>query len=163
MVRYAHSTCDTSSIQFLLPLSNRALIPFPKLGSPFLPIRWFGVLNGCKSLFDIDFITPVFEWVISELLSVFRYDLPWTSPITAYHIDLILMARAFFVSAGNVSYVRYLSSGIIHEYPSSTTARISFSLIDFSFNTSTKTFLVRWAKLVDAILQSASAFLFSLL
>ncbi|GKA20472.1 hypothetical protein Tco_0700461 [Tanacetum coccineum] len=87
-----------------------------------------------------------------------------TPRITAYCLALILMVRAFFASAGSVSSVRYSNNGVIHEYhSSSTTARISPSLIDFSFKTSTKTCLVKWAKLVDAILLSASAFLFSLL
>ncbi|GJT56086.1 hypothetical protein Tco_0991140 [Tanacetum coccineum] len=45
---------------------------------------------------------------------------------------------------------------------SSTTSRISFQFMDFSFNSSTSTYLLRCAKLVDAILLRASAFLFSL-
>ncbi|GJR22164.1 hypothetical protein Tco_0970691 [Tanacetum coccineum] len=46
---------------------------------------------------------------------------------------------------------------------SSTTTSTSLSFMDFSFNSSTNTCLLRCAKLVDAILLSASAFLFLLL
>ncbi|GJY70705.1 hypothetical protein Tco_0474408 [Tanacetum coccineum] len=91
----------------------------------------------------------------------FRY---WTPPITTYCLDLLFTAQALFVSAGSVPSVRYSSSGVIHESPSSsTTTRISLSSIDFSFNTSTNTCLVKWAKLVYVILLRASAFLFSIL
>ncbi|GJT89460.1 hypothetical protein Tco_1071177 [Tanacetum coccineum] len=44
---------------------------------------------------------------------------------------------------------------------SSTTASIFFSSIDFSLSSSTTTCLLRWTKLVDAILLNASTFLFS--
>ncbi|GJW27369.1 hypothetical protein Tco_0041180 [Tanacetum coccineum] len=82
----------------------------------------------------------------------------------SYCLALVLMARAFFASAGSVPSVRYSNNGVIHEYPSSsTTARIFLSSIDFSFRTSTMTCLVKWAKLVDAIFLSTPAFLFSLL
>nr|GEU35725.1 transposase (putative), gypsy type [Tanacetum cinerariifolium] len=63
-----------------------------------------------------------------------------TPPITTYCIDLILMARALFASAGSMPSVRYSSSDVIHESSSSTTA-----------------------KLVDVILLSAFALLFLLL
>ncbi|GKE54056.1 ribonuclease H-like domain-containing protein [Tanacetum coccineum] len=46
---------------------------------------------------------------------------------------------------------------------SSTTANTSTALIDFSFSSSTRTCLLKCAKLVDVILLKASAFLFSLL
>ncbi|GJY25605.1 hypothetical protein Tco_0400331, partial [Tanacetum coccineum] len=63
-----------------------------------------------------------------------------------------------------VSSVRYSKIGVIQVSPSSsTTASISTSLIDFYFSSSTNTCLLKCAKLVDAILLSASAFLFSLL
>nr|GEZ15697.1 hypothetical protein [Tanacetum cinerariifolium] len=63
-----------------------------------------------------------------------------------------------------VSSLRYLKIGVIQVSSSSyTTASISTSLIDFSFNSSTITCLLKCAKLVDAILLSASAFLVSLL
>ncbi|GJU84972.1 hypothetical protein Tco_1292518 [Tanacetum coccineum] len=56
-----------------------------------------------------------------------------------------------------------ISPGVIHVLPSfSTTERISFSFMDFSFSYSTSTYLLRCAKLMDAILLRASAFLFSL-
>ncbi|GJX78137.1 hypothetical protein Tco_0324948 [Tanacetum coccineum] len=41
-------------------------------------------------------------------------------------------------------------------------AKTSLSSIEFSFSTSTKTCLVMWAKMVEAIFLTASAFLFSL-
>ncbi|GKE56873.1 ribonuclease H-like domain-containing protein, partial [Tanacetum coccineum] len=51
-----------------------------------------------------------------------------------------------------------------HVSPSSfTTANTSTALIDFSFSSSTRTCLLKCAKLVDVILLKASAFLFSLL
>ncbi|GJX38765.1 gypsy type transposase [Tanacetum coccineum] len=82
----------------------------------------------------------------------------------AYCLALVLMARAFFASTGSVPSVRYSNNGVIHEYPSSsTTARIFLSSIDFSFRTITMTCLVKWAKLVDAILLRTSAFFFLLL
>ncbi|GKD31588.1 putative reverse transcriptase domain-containing protein, partial [Tanacetum coccineum] len=53
--------------------------------------------------------------------------------------------------------------GVIHVFPSSsTTARISFSFMDFSFSSSTSTCLLRCARLVDAILLRTSSFLFLL-
>nr|GEW22997.1 reverse transcriptase domain-containing protein [Tanacetum cinerariifolium] len=51
--------------------------------------------------------------------------------------------------------------GVIRVRPYSTTASTSFSSIDFSLSSSTSTCLLKWTKLVDAILLSASAFLFS--
>nr|GEW01826.1 reverse transcriptase domain-containing protein [Tanacetum cinerariifolium] len=63
-----------------------------------------------------------------------------------------------------VPFSRYLKIGVIQVSPSSsTTANISTSFMDFSFNSSTNTCLLKCAKLVEAILLSASAFLFSLL
>nr|GFB99997.1 hypothetical protein [Tanacetum cinerariifolium] len=54
--------------------------------------------------------------------------------------------------------------GVIHVGPSSsTTVATSFSCIDFSLSTPTKTCFDKCAKLVDAILLRASAFLFLLL
>nr|GEW17670.1 hypothetical protein [Tanacetum cinerariifolium] len=59
--------------------------------------------------------------------------------------------------------VRYSTSGVIQQYPSSSTiAKIFLYSIEFLSSVSTKTCLVRWAMLVDAILLNASAFLFSL-
>ncbi|GKC92957.1 hypothetical protein Tco_1158399, partial [Tanacetum coccineum] len=129
------------------------------------------MLDGCKSLFDVQFFTLVFEWIIFKQLSVVGYDFPWktesayydpswislitysawTGPthrnhgsrndlqyrtplIKAYCLDFILIVCAFFVSTGSVP----------------------------SVSTSTKTCLVKWEKLVEAILLSAYAFLFSL-
>ncbi|GKB08068.1 hypothetical protein Tco_0836352 [Tanacetum coccineum] len=54
--------------------------------------------------------------------------------------------------------------GVIYVSPSSsTTANTSASFIDFSSSSLTKTCLVKWEKLVDAILLRASALLFLLL
>nr|GEX52751.1 hypothetical protein [Tanacetum cinerariifolium] len=54
-----------------------------------------------------------------------------------------------------VSYKRYSKIGVIHVSSSSSTiANISTSLIDFSFNSSTNTCLLRCAKLMDTILLS---------
>nr|GFC63051.1 hypothetical protein [Tanacetum cinerariifolium] len=73
-----------------------------------------------------------------------RNDLRYRTPfIKEYCMDFILTVRAFIVSTGSVPSVRYLSSGVIQEYPCySTTAKISLSSVDF-FSTSTKTCLVR--------------------
>nr|GEX79175.1 integrase, catalytic region, zinc finger, CCHC-type, peptidase aspartic, catalytic [Tanacetum cinerariifolium] len=61
-----------------------------------------------------------------------------------------------------MSSVRYSWIGVTHVHPlSSTNVSTSISSIDFSFSSSTSTCLLRWAKLVDAILLSVSAFLFS--
>ncbi|GJR76188.1 hypothetical protein Tco_0088553 [Tanacetum coccineum] len=80
------------------------------------------------------------------------------------HHDLRLTALAFLASAGSVSFVRYLKIGVIHVSPSSsTTANTFVALIDFSFGSSTSTYLLKCAKLIDAIFLNASAFLFSLL
>nr|GEW44561.1 hypothetical protein [Tanacetum cinerariifolium] len=93
-----------------------------------------------------------------------RNQFMYKTPLTmVYRLALILIARAFFVSAGRVPFVRYSTSCVLQQYPSSSiTAKISLSSIDFLFSVSTKTCLVRWAKLMDAILLNASAFLFSL-
>ncbi|GKA12659.1 ribonuclease H-like domain-containing protein [Tanacetum coccineum] len=82
--------------------------------------------------------------------------------VTAYLPALRRMALAFLFSSGRISSMRYSWIGVIHVCPSSsTTASTSFSSIDFSLSSSTSTCLLRWAKLVDAILLSASAFLLS--
>nr|GEW14281.1 hypothetical protein [Tanacetum cinerariifolium] len=78
--------------------------------------------------------------------------------------DLRLIALAFFTSVGKVPSARYLKRELIQVSPSSSTiANISISRMDFSFNSSTNTCLLKCAKLVEAILLKASAFLFSLL
>ncbi|GJZ88784.1 hypothetical protein Tco_0660566 [Tanacetum coccineum] len=78
--------------------------------------------------------------------------------------DLRFTALAFFSYFGNVPSMRYLKMGVIHvSSSSSTTAKTSTALIDFSYSFSTSTCLLKCAKLVDAILLNASAFLFSLL
>nr|GFA45502.1 hypothetical protein [Tanacetum cinerariifolium] len=78
--------------------------------------------------------------------------------------DLRLTALAFFTSAGRVPSSRYLKIRAIQVSPSSsTTANISTAIMDFSFNSSTNTCLLKCVKLAEAILLSASAFLFSLL
>nr|GEU65692.1 hypothetical protein [Tanacetum cinerariifolium] len=169
------------------------------------------VLDGCKSLFDVQFVAPFFEWVVSKLFSAIRYDFPWKTEYAHYvipneffdlgssyccdcfcfnpfgeivdgnnkkfHLPLRLWERTGDVNYAFVEWpqrhlglecmpqdpswislitslpsVRYSSSGVIHEYPSYfTKAKFSLSSIDFSFSTSTKTCLVRWAKLVETI------------
>ncbi|GJT00492.1 hypothetical protein Tco_0821661 [Tanacetum coccineum] len=80
------------------------------------------------------------------------------------HHDLRLTALTFFTSAGSVPSMRYLKIGVIYVSPSfSTIANTSVVLMDFSFSSSTSTCLLKCAKLVDAILLNATAFLFSLL
>ncbi|GJV04576.1 hypothetical protein Tco_1338145 [Tanacetum coccineum] len=80
------------------------------------------------------------------------------------HHDLRLTALAFLASAGSVPFTRYLKIGVIHvSHSSSTTANTSVALIDFSFGSPTNTYLLKCAKLIDAIFLNASAFLFSLL
>ncbi|GKE10162.1 hypothetical protein Tco_1413713 [Tanacetum coccineum] len=82
--------------------------------------------------------------------------------ITTNHCDLRLTTLAFFTSTSRVSSLRYSKIRGIQVSPSSsTTVIISTSLMDFSFNSSTNTCLLKCAKLVEAILLSASAFLFS--
>ncbi|GJT17613.1 hypothetical protein Tco_0876319 [Tanacetum coccineum] len=78
--------------------------------------------------------------------------------------DLRFIALAFFSSAGSFPSERYLKIGVIYVSPSSsTTAKTSAALMDFSFSSSTNTCLLKCAKLVDAILLNTSAFLFSFL
>ncbi|GJW54803.1 hypothetical protein Tco_0098888 [Tanacetum coccineum] len=70
---------------------------------------------------------------------------------------------ASFLSPGRVPSFRYSIIGVIHVVPSSSTiVATSSSCMDFSLSISTKTCLDRCAKLVDAILLKASAFLFLL-
>ncbi|GKC63771.1 hypothetical protein Tco_1096369, partial [Tanacetum coccineum] len=65
--------------------------------------------------------------------------------------DLRFTALAFFPSAGSVPSEWYLKMGVIHVSPSSsTTAKTSIALMDFSFSSSTSTYLLKCAKLVDA-------------
>ncbi|GJS10140.1 hypothetical protein Tco_0366936, partial [Tanacetum coccineum] len=40
------------------------------------------MLDGCKSLFDVQLFAPVFEWIITELLSVVGFDFPWKTKST---------------------------------------------------------------------------------
>nr|GEV31637.1 retrovirus-related Pol polyprotein from transposon TNT 1-94 [Tanacetum cinerariifolium] len=70
-------------------------------------------------------------------------------------LDLIIVRR--------MSFMRNSWIGVIHVRHYSTTASTSFSSIEFSFSSFRSTCLIRWVKLVDAILLSASAFLFALL
>nr|GEV54286.1 hypothetical protein [Tanacetum cinerariifolium] len=81
-----------------------------------------------------------------------RNDLQYKTPLfKAYCLDFILTARTFFVSAGSVASVRYSSSGVIQEYPSSSTmAKISLFSTDFCFSTSTTTCLVRLVRISPA-------------
>ncbi|GKB63918.1 hypothetical protein Tco_0920104, partial [Tanacetum coccineum] len=89
----------------------------------------------------------------------FLYKIPF---VTTYLPALRRIDLAFFFSSGRISSMRYSWIGVIHVRPSSSTiASASFSSIDFSLSSSTSTCLLKWAKLVDAILLSASAFLFS--
>ncbi|GJX97883.1 hypothetical protein Tco_0353681 [Tanacetum coccineum] len=81
----------------------------------------------------------------------------------AKHCDFCLIDLAFSRFAGKVSLLRYSWIDVIQESPSSsTTESTSTSFTDFSFNSSTSTCLLRCAKLVDAILLSASALFVSL-
>ncbi|GKA56121.1 hypothetical protein Tco_0755193 [Tanacetum coccineum] len=53
---------------------------------PFCQSVGLGVLNGCEPLFDIESITPVFEWIVSELLFVIIHDsLSGNGPNPAYY------------------------------------------------------------------------------
>nr|GEU73691.1 hypothetical protein [Tanacetum cinerariifolium] len=66
--------------------------------------------------------------------------------------------------ASSLALIPSLKLWVIHVFPSSSTAaNTSNSFIDFSFSSSTNTCLLRCAKLVDAILLSASDFLFLLM
>nr|GEW87665.1 reverse transcriptase domain-containing protein [Tanacetum cinerariifolium] len=77
---------------------------------------------------------------------------------------LIRSLLASFLSSGRVSSFKYSIIGVIHIGPSSsTTVTTFFSCMDFSLSISTKTCFDKCAKLVDAILLRASAFLFLLL
>ena len=70
--------------------------------------------------------------------------------------------RASFCSCGKIPLLINSMIGVIHVGScSSVTVDISISKIDLSFRVSTNTYFDRCAKLVDAILLSASAFLFS--
>ncbi|GKF74681.1 hypothetical protein Tco_0221013, partial [Tanacetum coccineum] len=71
MVQCAHKTCGSSSIQSLLLSSSRAFIPSPKL---LFALSTKPLACGC--LTDAQLFTPIFEWVVLELLFVIRYYFP---------------------------------------------------------------------------------------
>nr|GEX16079.1 transposase (putative), gypsy type [Tanacetum cinerariifolium]GEX37462.1 transposase (putative), gypsy type [Tanacetum cinerariifolium] len=87
------------------------------------------------------------------------------SPLLDFIMDIVHLMWSYAPwPKERVSFVRYLKIGVIYvSSSSSTTANTSTLLIDFSINSSTNTCLLKCAKLVDAILLSASSFLFSLL
>ncbi|GKB20081.1 hypothetical protein Tco_0854004 [Tanacetum coccineum] len=81
----------------------------------------------------------------------------------SYCLALIRSLLASFLSSRRVLSVKYSIVGVIYVIPSSfTTVVTSFSCMDVSFSILTNTCLDKCAKLVDAILLKASAFLFLL-
>ncbi|GJT46619.1 hypothetical protein Tco_0955334 [Tanacetum coccineum] len=125
MVRCAHRTCEISSIQSLLPLSNRAFVPSPKLlfalstkplacGCLMEAKHWrifnfsHQSLNGLSLNYFplLDIISPG-PWPSSHRSHSSRKDFLYKTPlITAYRLDLSCTAIAFFFSARSVSSVR---------------------------------------------------------
>ncbi|GKE00676.1 hypothetical protein Tco_1388659 [Tanacetum coccineum] len=96
MVRCAHKTCVGSSIQSLLLSSSRAFIPSPKI---LFALSTKPLACGC--LTDAQLFTPIFEWVVLELLSVIRYYFPGnlTLPVPSGKVQEV---PADCVSAGHV-------------------------------------------------------------
>nr|GEW73708.1 hypothetical protein [Tanacetum cinerariifolium] len=70
---------------FIFGTLVRAFLSQPAAICSFHLFVGLWMLGSCKSLFDIQFVVPVFEWVISELLSVFRYDFSWEAK-SAYDV-----------------------------------------------------------------------------
>nr|GEW01572.1 hypothetical protein [Tanacetum cinerariifolium] len=87
---------------------------------------------------------------------------PYVNENESWHAFISVLAS--LCMEGQVPSLRYLKIRVIQvSHSSSTTANISTSLMDFSCKSSSNTCLLKCAKLVEAILLSASAFLFSLL
>ncbi|GJV26906.1 hypothetical protein Tco_1383354, partial [Tanacetum coccineum] len=87
------------------------LLLLPKFYFLFPPSCWLADADRGKALSDIQLFIPIFEWVISKLLSIVRYYFPWTPSITAYRLNLSRTTLAFLLSAGSVSSVSVHGSG----------------------------------------------------
>nr|GEZ42609.1 hypothetical protein [Tanacetum cinerariifolium] len=111
-------------------------------------------------------VSPLLDFIIVRVPIEHEGALPSTFAVGSlervYELGMLLLTSLRLYAW--VPSSRYLKIGVIQVSPSSfITANISTSLMDFSFNSSTNTCLLKCAKLVEAILLSASNFLFSLL
>ncbi|GJT60428.1 hypothetical protein Tco_1003961 [Tanacetum coccineum] len=150
------------SVRWSLPLFHS-----PKLLLLFQLDHSLGVLHGCDALADTQFSHKSLNGLRTELffpfvdlISLILDGVHCCSTLRVFLLeDVVGLERS---EAPAISVCQVLALWVLSVLPSSsTTSRISFSFMDFSFNSSTSTCLLRCAKLVDAILLRASAFLFS--